>query len=222
MATTCPAAVPPTATALMGSQYDGHVLACQRVRLPERPEHGCAAGRLYEVCKLRRQLRQHRPAQNANYPVPNPGNPNMFFTFKGAPFTDIGSPAIDDTGYAINFATLTVTKIASVTDGLSNTLMTSELKIPNPGNDLRGYTWWGPSASFTALLTPNSTLQDSMGNGGCYNTISPPCNTAFPIPRPAQAAMRWFTWGRMVIAPEASVRGCATAVSGSSRTRSAS
>jgi prepilin-type N-terminal cleavage/methylation domain-containing protein len=123
-------------------------------------------------------------AQNANYPVPNPGNPTMFFTFKGAPFTDIGAPAIDDTGYAINFATLTVTRIASVTDGLSNTLMTSELKIPNPGNDLRGYTWWGPSASFTALLTPNSTLPDSMGNGGCFNTLSPPCNTGVANPSP--------------------------------------
>ena len=57
-------------------------------------------------------------AQNANYPVPNPQNPTIFFTFDGAPFTDIGSPAIDDTGYAVNFATLTVTRIAAITDGL--------------------------------------------------------------------------------------------------------
>ena len=76
-----------------------------------------------------------------------------------------------------------MTKIAAVTDGLSNTMMSSELRIASPGNDLRGYIWWGPSASFTALLTPNSSLQDSMGNGGCYTTLfsipgsSTPCNT---------------------------------------------
>ena len=46
-------------------------------------------------------------------------------------------------------------------------MMTSEIKIVLPGTDLRGYTWWGPSASFTALLTPNSQYQDTMGNGGC-------------------------------------------------------
>ena len=51
-------------------------------------------------------------------------------------------------------------------------MMTSELQIASPPNDLRGYTWWGPSASFTALLTPNSMLQDTMGNGGC-NAVTP-------------------------------------------------
>ena len=120
-------------------------------------------------------------AQNKNFPVPSPLNPTQFFTFMGAPFTDIGSPAIDDTGYALDFATLSVTKIASVTDGLSNTLMTSELKVASPPNDLRGYTWWGPSASFTALLAPNSTLPDTMGNGGCSAT-SPPCNSGLTNP----------------------------------------
>ena len=116
-----------------------------------------------------------------NFPVPSPANPNLSFRFGGAPFTDIGSPAIDDTGYAIDFAALTVSKIASITDGLSNTMMTSELRIAGPPNDLRGYTWWGPSASFTALLTPNSMLQDTMGNGGC-SAVTPPCNTGLTNP----------------------------------------
>ena len=97
-------------------------------------------------------------AQNAQYPVPSPQNPNVFFTFAGAPFTDIGSPAIDDTGYSIDFAALSVTKLAAIIDGPSNTLMSSELIIAGPPNDLRGFTWWGPSASFTALLTPNCML----------------------------------------------------------------
>jgi len=120
-------------------------------------------------------------AQNASFPVPSPQNPTVFVRFLGAPFTDIGTPAIDDTGYAIDFASLNVTKIAAIVDGLSNTMMTSELKIAGPPNDLRGYTWWGPSASFTALLTPNSTLPDTMGNGGC-SAISPPCNSGLTNP----------------------------------------
>jgi prepilin-type processing-associated H-X9-DG protein len=120
-------------------------------------------------------------AQNANFPVPSPINPNQAFTFKGAPFTDIGSPAIDDTGYAVDFAQLSVTKIAAISDGLSNTMMTSELRIAGPPNDLRGFTWWGPSASFTGLLMPNSTYQDTMGNGGC-GVRNPPCNTGLTNP----------------------------------------
>jgi prepilin-type N-terminal cleavage/methylation domain-containing protein/prepilin-type processing-associated H-X9-DG protein len=120
-------------------------------------------------------------AQNAAIPVPIPSVPGATAAFRGAPFTDVGSPYIDDTGYAQNFATLTVTKIAGITDGLSNTLMASELRIGAQGashSDLRGWTWWGPSASFTAVLAPNSTFQDSMGNGGCPTSgvINIPCN----------------------------------------------
>jgi prepilin-type processing-associated H-X9-DG protein len=124
-------------------------------------------------------------AQTTAYSLPSPSNPNIIATFSGAPFTDMGSPAIDGTNYGVGFATLTTTRIASITDGLSNTLMASELVIPNPGNDLRGYTWWGPSPSFTAILTPNSTSPDAMGIGGCSATatspVNPPCNTGSTV-----------------------------------------
>ena len=127
-------------------------------------------------------------AQNTAYPVPIPSLPATSATFLGAPFTDIGCPAIDDTGYAIGFAKLTVSTIASITDGTSNTLMASELLIGTPGGtDLRGYTWWGPSTSFNAVLAPNSTFQDSMGNGGCNNAgTNPPCNTGIKNPTSGQ------------------------------------
>jgi prepilin-type N-terminal cleavage/methylation domain-containing protein/prepilin-type processing-associated H-X9-DG protein len=118
-------------------------------------------------------------AQNSAQPSIDPLNTNNRVTFLGAPFTDMGSPAIDDTGYAIGFATLPVTRIASITDGTSNSLMASEITIGTPsGTDLRGYTWWGPSASFTAIIPPNSTYPDQMGNGGCGGpggTQNPPC-----------------------------------------------
>ena len=120
-------------------------------------------------------------AQTTAYKLPVPSLPSFSATFSGAPFTDIGSPAIDDTGYAIGFATLTTTKIADITDGTSNTLCCSELIVPDPANDLRGYTYWGPSASFTTILTPNSTFQDAMGNGGCTSTLNPPCNTGYTV-----------------------------------------
>ena len=120
-------------------------------------------------------------AQNTAVPVLIPSLTGVTSVFMGAPFTDMGSPYIDDSGYAKNFATLTVTKIAGITDGLSNTLMASELLIGaqgSTGSDLHGFMWWGPSASFTTALTPNSTYQDSMGNGGCPTTgvINIPCN----------------------------------------------
>jgi prepilin-type N-terminal cleavage/methylation domain-containing protein/prepilin-type processing-associated H-X9-DG protein len=121
-------------------------------------------------------------AQNAAIPIQIPSLPATKSLFLGAPFTDVGCPAIDDTGYATNFAVLTVTPIAGIVDGTSNTLMASELLIGAQGAtlaDLHGFTWWGPSASFTAVLTPNSTFQDSMGNGGCPTSgiINIPCNT---------------------------------------------
>ena len=120
-------------------------------------------------------------AQTTAYNLPMPSNPTFISKFAGAPFTDIGSPAIDDTGYATGFATLSTTKLADIVDGTSNTLCASELIVPDPANDLRGFTWWGPSASFTTILTPNSTLPDAMGNGGCSST-RPPCNGGYTVP----------------------------------------
>jgi prepilin-type processing-associated H-X9-DG protein len=124
-------------------------------------------------------------AQTTAYNLPSPVNPTtLIATFAGAPFTDVGSPAIDDTGYAVGFAVLTTTKLADIVDGTSNTLAASELVIVNPNADLRGYTWWGPSASFNTIIPPNSTFQDAMGNGGCSGaTAVPPCNGGYMVPK---------------------------------------
>jgi prepilin-type N-terminal cleavage/methylation domain-containing protein/prepilin-type processing-associated H-X9-DG protein len=124
-------------------------------------------------------------AQTTTYNIPVPSNPTLIARFLGAPFTDIGSPLIDDAGYALGFSKLPTTPLASITDGLSNTLMASELRIaaPQNDNDLRGYTWWGPSASFNGIIPPNSTFPDAMGNGGCA-VQNPPCNGSIPTPSP--------------------------------------
>ncbi len=118
-------------------------------------------------------------AQSA--PVPAPLNPAINMPYMGAPFTDIGAPLIDDPTYALGFAVLPVTKISGITDGLSNTMMFSEILIGAQGatlKDLRGFTWWGPSTSFNAIIAPNSPLPDSMGNGGCPTdgVINIPCS----------------------------------------------
>jgi prepilin-type N-terminal cleavage/methylation domain-containing protein/prepilin-type processing-associated H-X9-DG protein len=125
-------------------------------------------------------------AQSTSFPVPIPSAVGSFAVFKGAPFTDMGSPNIDIVGSGANFAVNPVGKVASITDGLSNTLMASEILIGSQGaslTDLHGFIWWGPSASFTAALTPNSTFQDSMGNGGCptTGTINIPCNQGIMV-----------------------------------------
>jgi prepilin-type N-terminal cleavage/methylation domain-containing protein/prepilin-type processing-associated H-X9-DG protein len=116
-------------------------------------------------------------AQTTTYNIPSPVNKSISARFLGAPFVDMGSPNIDDTGYVLGFLSYRPQTIASVTDGLTNTLMASELRIAKPQNDsdLRGFTWWGPSASFNTIIPPNSTFPDAMGNGGCA-VQNPPCN----------------------------------------------
>jgi prepilin-type processing-associated H-X9-DG protein len=116
-------------------------------------------------------------AQTTAYNIVSPVNKSITARYLGAPFVDMGSPNVDDTGYATGFATLQPATLASITDGQSNTLMASELRIalPQNDNDLRGFTWWGPSASFNTILPPNSTFPDAMGNGGC-SVQNPPCN----------------------------------------------
>jgi prepilin-type N-terminal cleavage/methylation domain-containing protein/prepilin-type processing-associated H-X9-DG protein len=122
-------------------------------------------------------------AQTTAYNIPSPVNPTIMARFLGAPFVDMGSPNVDDTGYATGFAKLAPATIASITDGLSNTLMASELRIASPqnDNDLRGFSWWGPSASFNTIIPPNSTFPDAMGNGGCA-VQNPPCNGNITAP----------------------------------------
>ena len=114
-------------------------------------------------------------AQNPAETFPAQSNPSIIIKFNGAPFSDIGSPNIDIPSYALGMVVVPTAKIASITDGTSNTLMASELRVVSPPNDLRGFTWWGPSSAFNTSITPNSPYPDVMGNGGCA-AVSPPCN----------------------------------------------
>jgi prepilin-type processing-associated H-X9-DG protein len=131
---------------------------------------------------------------NYNYAV-NFGNCDMpqnnltsigGWAFLGAPFADLcpPPPALLAGGIASggttngSWGTFT---FASITDGLSNTMLASEV-IQGQGNstlpDLRGYTMWSQAAAFETILAPNSPLPDNLYTSGYCNypyQNNPPC-----------------------------------------------
>ncbi len=99
--------------------------------------------------------------------------------FAGAPFVDVGSPLTD----SMQPGKQTV-GFASVRDGLSTTLLASEVVV-GQGRDLRGFSWWGDAAAFEAFLAPNSSFPDVLFSAYyCVDTSpNPPCagsTTALP------------------------------------------
>jgi prepilin-type N-terminal cleavage/methylation domain-containing protein/prepilin-type processing-associated H-X9-DG protein len=105
------------------------------------------------------------------------------YPFLGAPFSDIGAPATDlvfrvegaTAGNSANFA--------AITDGLSNTMLTSEVLVGvsiSPNLDLRGFSYWGYGAEFTGFYGPNTTSPDVMESpSNCSNqSPNPPCTVA--------------------------------------------
>jgi len=82
------------------------------------------------------------------------------YNFGGAPFTDM-----DNANAGMN--KVFVVPFAAISDGLSNTMLASELIVGtgkggqfNANQDLRGFSWWGSAANYTAWIPPNSTIPD--------------------------------------------------------------
>ena len=108
-----------------------------------------------------------------NYVV-NYGNTSMSATstvgsvvFRGAPFCMSGSLTSAPTCVSFN----------DIADGLTNTLMLSEV-IQGRNGDLRGLTWWGSEAGFTTYLSPNSSQPDVIAYSSTYcinDGSNPPC-----------------------------------------------
>jgi prepilin-type N-terminal cleavage/methylation domain-containing protein/prepilin-type processing-associated H-X9-DG protein len=99
--------------------------------------------------------------------------------FLGAPFVDIGSPLGD-----YNRPARPTVGFAAITDGLSNTMLLSEVVV-GQGQDLRGFSWWGDAATYEAFSTPNSSFPDVLFSPVyCINrSPNPPCTvptTALP------------------------------------------
>ncbi len=96
------------------------------------------------------------------------------YKFGGAPFTMSGSASKRAKAF----------KFRDISDGLSNTLMASEVvqgQQDEPGvhRDIRGHVWSGQAAGFSSYLTPNSGLPDRMQEYYYCGTLanSPPCAT---------------------------------------------
>ena len=129
-----------------------------------------------------------KPVTSHNY-VANFGNTThqqgsltdsgITYPFLGAPFGDVGSPNSDITGGTAAGAIARNVDFNGITDGLSNTMMNSEVLIGQSSgttNDLRGFSWWAYGTSFTGVLTPNSTKPDWMQSSGYCNVANIPSN----------------------------------------------
>jgi prepilin-type N-terminal cleavage/methylation domain-containing protein/prepilin-type processing-associated H-X9-DG protein len=99
-------------------------------------------------------------------------------------------------------------RIGEILDGTSNTLMASEA-LQGRQSDLRGFTWWGGAAAFTAYLAPNSSQPDVVTGGICQPTTTPnmPCTTtSTPALARLMAARSLHTNGVNAAMCDASVR----------------
>jgi prepilin-type N-terminal cleavage/methylation domain-containing protein/prepilin-type processing-associated H-X9-DG protein len=98
------------------------------------------------------------------------------FPFLGAPFSNIGAPdTVNGTVTGNPAPPRPTSNFATISDGLANTLLTSEFVV-GQGNDLRGYTWWGFETQFTSLIGPNSTQPDNLKQNCLYPFMTnPPC-----------------------------------------------
>ncbi|MDX2038171.1 MAG: DUF1559 domain-containing protein [Isosphaeraceae bacterium] len=102
------------------------------------------------------------------------------YDFLGAPFGDVGAPFPDISTAGGIGATNGAIGFAQITDGLSNTMMTSEIIVGQrvASYDLRGFSWWAYGGTFSGFLTPNTTKPDWMQSAGyCQypGANNPPC-----------------------------------------------
>lgn len=117
-----------------------------------------------------------------NYVV-NYGNTHLGqYSFQGVAFR--GAP----------FAPRKAFRFADITDGLSNTLLMAEVR-QGQRRDLRGFSWWGPSAAFTTFFTPNTSSPDANQYGPADQYCdplppNPPCiqnSSAYPTIQSARS-----------------------------------
>jgi prepilin-type N-terminal cleavage/methylation domain-containing protein/prepilin-type processing-associated H-X9-DG protein len=86
-------------------------------------------------------------------------------------------------------------RFTDITDGLSNTLMATEVVQgkPNAGNlDARGFTWWSDAAGITTYSAPNTTDPDYLYSSSVCNypyLDNPPC-AQFSATNPGRVSAR--------------------------------
>ena len=117
--------------------------------------------------------------------------------FGKAPFAAASGTAGAQTQYGM----------ASITDGTSNTLLVAEVRQAE-GKDLRGFSWWGDAAGFTAYLQPNDILPDRIYSSTYCNNVprNPPCDVSVTSNPTMFASRSRHPNGVMVAHCDASVR----------------
>jgi prepilin-type processing-associated H-X9-DG protein len=169
---------------------------------------------------------------NINYVV-NYGNTTFFQAdilvggvvtrFGGAPFncyfgsTGDDGPINADEAAKWNRRYGKAVKIAEIPDGLSNTLLMSEV-IQGQGIDHRGAAYWGGGSGFVTFIRPNSSEPDIMYGGACNlaDPRNPPCMTCAAPPPSAlgrrQAARSRHNGGVNAAMGDGTVRFIANAI----------
>ncbi len=187
-------------------QRHGHVHARECVLLPQRrlqhePDRDRPDDRhdqvLDDLAELRGELRQHHHPAAADHPGGDrlPVRRRRRSATSARRFRDISAGSLQG-------AVSGCVSFAGIPDGTSNTLMTGEILVGSGTGgiysasfDLRGFSWWAYSASFTGFLTPNTSKPDMMQSSGYCVTPSgqnPPCapGTAVPNGTGVQLALR--------------------------------
>lgn len=120
------------------------------------------------------------------------------YQFLGAPFGDVGAPRPDITGAGGIGSVNGIVDFAAIIDGLSNTMMTSEVRVGITGTnlDLRGFSHWAYAANFSGYRTPNSTIPDWMQSAS-YCNAAPAIATGNPSNPPCIGG----PGGQVIIAP---------------------
>lgn len=109
------------------------------------------------------------------------GEPNQF---SGAPFVGLlGWPVGNANKPNISPSLMPpYVRIATITDGTSNTLLFSET-VQGKEGDLHGFAWWQGGSHFETYTPPNSAEPDRMESASYCKThvrINPPCTAATP------------------------------------------
>ncbi len=97
---------------------------------------------------------------------------NIKLPFMGSPFTDMGSPDTDITAGTQQANAAGTINFSGIPDGLSVTMMTSEVLV-GQGWNLHGFSWWGYAPQFTGLNPPNSSQPDVMQSASYCSSGNP-------------------------------------------------
>ncbi|MBM3997049.1 MAG: DUF1559 domain-containing protein [Planctomycetes bacterium] len=126
---------------------------------------------------------------NTNFFQANVNVAGVFVPFGGAPFRCYPGSTSDD-GPPSAAAALTwpreygiPVRMEEIKDGLSNTLMLSEVN-QGRGLDARGFAWWGGATGFVTFIGPNAPDPDIMTGAWCNarDPMNAPCTTASAAP----------------------------------------